>query len=264
MIEVNVLIVDDEPAARRRIRQLLHLHEGVRSVQEASTVREAAKAVALSTRDPIDLVLLDVMMPGGEGFAFFGSLPPEANPVVVFVTAHADHATRAFAVHATDYILKPVDEERFGRMMLHVREALARQREHRVVRRLERMLDIPGCNVRDPLAIRQKGRVALVPIEQIEWVDAARSRSRIRTAKETFVSRESISELELRLPPSEFVRIHRSTIVNLQSVSEVRLDPKGQYQAVLKSGQRLSVGRLYRRELRRRVGMEGVQASDVS
>jgi two-component system LytT family response regulator len=235
---LSAFIVDDEPSARDRLRDLLLRH---RDVEVAGESEDVPGALAAIRETPPDVVFLDVQMPGADGFQLIDAVGSRAMPAVVFVTAHEEHALRAFDVDAVDYLLKPFDEERFA-------AALSRVRDEIELRRLRR-----GEERRKPLdrlPLRSAGRVSFLRVDHVEWVDAAHNYVRIHDAGgHTHVVRGAISDLEARLDPARFARIHRSTIVNVDKIRELELTPHGNYVAILDGGQRLAVSRSFRDRL---------------
>ena len=235
---LRAYIVDDEPAARERLRDLLAPH---RDIELAGESEDVAGALPTIRREQPDVVFLDVEMPGVDGFQLIQEMGERTMPAVVFVTAHEQHALRAFDVDAVDYLLKPFDADRFA-------AALGRVREEVEARRLRR-----GNGSRKPLErlpLRAAGRVIFLRVDEIEWVDAAHNYVRIHTlGGDTHVARGSIGELEARLPAERFVRIHRSTIVNVDRIRELELTPHGGSVAIVQSGQRLAVSRSFRERL---------------
>jgi two-component system LytT family response regulator len=233
---LRALIVDDEPAGRERIRDLLLKHRDFKVAAEAEDVAQAL--VALRATAP-DVVFLDVQMPGSDGFQLIDEAGERSMPAVVFVTAYEEHALRAFEVDAVDYLLKPFDEDRFQVALSRVREDAALRSQRQMGER--RKLRLP---------VRTGGRVSFIKMDDIFWVDAAHNSVRIHTGDGTIhVVREAISELEGRLDAGRFLRIHRSTIVNADHVRELELSPYGNYIAILTSGQRLTVSRSFRDSL---------------
>jgi two-component system LytT family response regulator len=241
-MNLRSLIVDDEPAARQRLRDLLSRQPDTEVVAEASGVPEA---LALVRRDRPDVVFLDVEMPGADGFRLVEELSREERPAVVFVTAHEQHALRAFDVDAVDYLLKPFGADRLETALSRVRENVA-----------ARKMMTPDGEAAKPrplntrLPIRQNGRVSFLEIQEIDWIDAAHNQVRINAHGRSYLQRDAIGAIEQRLDPHRFVRIHRSTIVNIERVRELLVNAAGQYLLVLENGQRLSVSRSYRERLR--------------
>lgn len=249
----SILIVDDEPSARRRILQLLEAHGPLTLVREAESVDAARAALA---EQPFDLLFLDVRMPEREGFDLLPSTAGPLLPLVVFVTAHEEHALRAFEARAVDYLLKPIEQRRFDAAMGRVRETLELARDRGFERTLaELMARVGSREAKEPLLVREPGRVAFLDPSQVDWVDAAHSRAKVHAGPATYLVREGISSLESRLPADLFLRVHRSTIVNVARLRELLVNESGHYTLVLQNGQRLNVGRSYRSAVRQRFGL---------
>jgi two-component system LytT family response regulator len=232
---LRVIVVDDEPLARARLRRLLADAPEVEVVAECCDGEAARRAIA---DQPADLVLLDIEMPGSGGFGLLDAMGEEDMPAVVFVTAHAEHAVRAFDVRAVDYLLKPVRAERLA-------EALARVRSRRAV--------APAATER--LAVRDGSRVSFVAIDDLDVACAAGNYVELRAGSRTFLMRETLSSLEQRLD-ERFLRVHRRTIVRLDRV--VAIEPAGaggEYVLSLRSGARVSSGRSYRGRLLAALGL---------
>jgi two-component system LytT family response regulator len=258
---IRTLIVDDEPLARRGLEIRLAAHVDIEIVGQAGNGREAA--FALTALQP-DLMLLDVQMPEVDGFALLRSLPAEQLPITVFVTAYDQYALAAFGASATDYLLKPVEETRLAEALEKVRAQLA-AREAEVHR--DRLLHLlsqvsgrpelsllqaldgelsPNAAPTEKLAIKDGQRIVRVDQEAIGWIDAAGDYLCIHTPDETFVLRATLREMESRLDPRRFQRIHRSTIVNTARVRELRAHQNGEYFVVLEGGQTLKLSRSYK------------------
>jgi len=233
---LRVLIVDDEPLGRDRLHDMLVKHHDVEIVGECPDVPSALKALRETSPD---LVFLDVAMPDVDGFGLIEAVGARAMPPVVFVTAHDEHALRAFEVDAVDYLQKPFDEDRFLGTLGRARETVAdRARRGGDWRPAER------------LPLRTAGRVSFLKLADIEWVDASHNYVRIHTVDgKTHVAREAIGYLEARLDDARLVRIHRSTIINADRVDELELSARGNYVAIMKSGKRLSWSRSFRHRL---------------
>jgi two-component system LytT family response regulator len=237
---LRAFIVDDEPSARDRLRDLLEKQRDVEVAGESADVPGALEAIREAPGPP-DVVFLDVQMPGADGFQLIDAVGARAMPAVVFVTAHEEHALRAFDVDAVDYLLKPFDEERFGTALSPVREELELRQLRRGGERKKPL---------DRLPLRSAGRVSFLRVDHVEWVDAAHNYVRIHGIDgHTHLVRGAISDLETRLDPERFVRIHRSTIVNVDRVRELELTAHGSYVAILEGGQRLAVSRSFRDRL---------------
>jgi two-component system, LytTR family, response regulator len=271
---VRVVVVDDEKPARERLRRLLARDD---RVELAGCCSSGADALALmreaTARDePVHVLLLDVQMPVLDGFAVLAQLleePQVEMPAVVFVTAYDEFALRAFESHAVDYLLKPFSDERFQAALDHaVREvrtrgaaALLAQMQALIGRthdKPESRIDSVRTRPRQPLdkiVLKGAHRVRLLPVEQITWIEAEGMYAKIHTRDGgTHPHRGLIGSLEEALDPHQFVRIHRSAIVNIDLVSELRQDAHGDYIAVLRDGTEVRVGRRFRARLQARLG----------
>ena len=239
---LRVMIVDDEPLARQAIRLLLADDDEVVIVGESSGVDGAA----LVERTKPDLLFLDVQMPEVDGFDLLEQVGVDQAPVVVFVTAYSEHALRAFDVHAIDYLLKPITDERFAR-------ALARGKE---LARLRREKATPSANLgallreRSRLTrrilVRDRDRTRVVDVDTIDWIEAADYYALIHAGGESHLLRETMNELEQRLDPARFFRVHRSAIINLDRVREIHPLYRGDRELLLADGTRLRLSRTRR------------------
>jgi two-component system, LytTR family, response regulator len=251
---IRVLIVDDEALARRGIRARLAAAAGFEIAGEAATGREAVRAIA--ELDP-DLVFLDVQMPGLDGFGVVAAVGAERMPVTVFVTAHDQHALRAFEAHALDYLLKPLDDERFIRVLERARRRIEERRGSELGRKLAAVLaetGVAGSGATGgrPLGrflIKGGGRVQVLPVEEVDWIEAAGDYVRLHAGSRTHLLRDRISILAEQLDPALFVRIHRSTIVNMERIRELQPYGNGDYVVVLTDGTSLKLSRGYRDQL---------------
>jgi len=223
---VRTVIVDDEPLARRRLRAILTAEPDVEIVGEAGNGSAAVAAVA-ETRP--DLLLLDIQMPGKTGFDVLEALAGIHQPAVVFVTAHDEHAVRAFDVQALDYVLKPVVEDR---LRAAVRRAIARLRDQQ------------RDDTRIP--VKTDRGVVLVHAADVQWVEADGDLVILHTLRARHVLRTTMAEIVARLPESQFVRVHRSTVVNIDAIQTIQPLFKGDYAIVLKTGATVRSGRTYR------------------
>jgi two-component system LytT family response regulator len=249
----RVLIVDDEPLARERLRTLLADEAGIAVVGEASDGRAAVDAI--QTLSP-DLVFLDVQLPGSTGFDVIESVGAGRMPFVIFVTAYDRYALRAFDVHALDYLLKPFDRDRFRQSLARVRQQL----EHRTGGDLERRLialvqDLKPAHARvDRFVVKSGGRVFFVRNDEIDWIEAAGNYVKLHVGGDSHLFRETMNAVEARLDPDLFFRIHRSHIVNIERIRELQPWFNGEYVVFLKNGTRLTLSRGYREKLQDRVG----------
>lgn len=254
----RVLVVDDEPAGRDRLVDLCAEAADLEVLEPCASVEEARVVL---DRGDADILFLDVRMPGGDGFEALAGLSPERRPVVIFVTAHAGFALRAFEERAVDYLLKPVDRDRFHEAVRRAIDQAAAKRqadfaEHIVARLAAR--HVSGAAERPArFAVRSAGRVSFLKLDEVEWLDAAGNSVRVHAGDTVHRVRETMGAIQRQLDPGRFARIHRSTIVNLEKVSEVLVNTHGDYVVVTDRGQRLTVGRAYRdriQELLRRAG----------
>jgi two-component system, LytTR family, response regulator len=249
MRSLRALIVDDEPVARAHLRTLLSTDPDFEVVGECGNGRDAVAAVR--DRAP-DLVFLDIQMPELDGFAVVREVGVERMPMVVFVTAHDDYALDAFEVHAFDYLLKPLDRSRFQHTLQRVKTQLRRGPAADAGEQLRALLDYLGAQQRlDRLAIKENGRVLLLDVDDIDWIEAVDDYVRIHMAKHVHVVRDTLTRLETRLASAKFLRIHRSTIVNARRIKEIQPWFQGDYVVILTDGTRLTSGRSYRDRLQR-------------
>jgi two-component system LytT family response regulator len=256
---MRVVIVDDEELARRGIRTRIERSPEVDIVAECSNGREAIEAIC---RTSPDLVFLDVQMPGKTGFDVIEAIGCDTFPQVIFVTAHDRYAIRAFEVSALDYVLKPIDDERFDIALRRARESLARQHDSDVGRRLASVVgEMAAGGSRGPtttrsnrLVVRSGGRVLFVKASEVDWVEAAGDYVTLHAGKKSLLLRETIAEMERKLGLHGFARIHRSTIVNLEQIVEMRALDNGEYRVLLQDGTELKLSRNYRHALPRLIG----------
>lgn len=248
MAELRLLIVDDEPLVRDGIRMLLEREADVRILGEA---RNGEQAVGRIRELRPDLVLLDVQMPGMDGLAVVAALAPEERPAFVFVTAYGEYATRAFDVHAVDYLLKPFDADRFATAL---RRARARMTQGKVDRLEELLATLrPARAYSERLLLKQEGTVVVVPVHEIDWIEAADNYVHIHARTGRYMERESLKEIETKLDPARFARVHRSTIVNLSRVKSLNPLTAGEHIITLTTGTRLTLSRGYRDDFKARL-----------
>jgi two-component system LytT family response regulator len=252
-VSIRALIVDDEPLARQRLQALLQREPDIDLVGECDDGRQAVTAVR--ELGP-DLVFLDVQMPLLDGFGVLETLGPERLPVVIFVTAYDRYALRAFEVHALDYLLKPFDQERFHKALERAKAQVQRDKICEVDQRLVALLE-DVRNGRKPLErflIKSAGRVFFVRVEDVDWIEAAGNYARLHAGGETHLLRETMNGLEGRLDPHRFLRIHRSTIVNIERIREFQPWFHGDYQVLLRDGTQLTLSRSYRPKMQELFG----------
>jgi two-component system, LytTR family, response regulator len=250
---IRTLIADDEPLARERLRALLARHSDVELIGECTNGADAVEAIV--ARRP-DLVLLDVEMPKADGFAVLQALEPDTLPVVVFVSAHDEYAVRAFEAHALDYVLKPFDQARVDKALQRVRGQLAQAHVARPVdaRLLSFLDELHGRSRADRLVVKTGGRVLFLRTKDIDWVEASGNYVRLHVGSDTHLLRESMKNMEQRLEPGAFVRIHRSAIVNVDRIRELEPWFHGEYIVILRDGTRLTSSRLFSDRLNALIG----------
>jgi len=246
------LIVDDEPLARERIRALLAGDSEVEILGECASGEEAVRAIRAGRPD---LLFLDVQMPGMDGFetlAAAAAAEPGRVPAVVFVTAYDRHAVRAFEVHAQDYLLKPFDRARFTAALERAKAAIASAHGGGVTERLAELLDGRERARRTlrRLVIHSAGRILFLGVSEIDWIEAAGNYARIHAGAESHLYRETMRELESKLDGEEFLRIHRSTIVRVDRIRELRPWFHGAFVVVLRDGTELQSSRGFSGRLR--------------
>jgi two-component system, LytTR family, response regulator len=269
---IRAAIVDDEPLARRGIRARLERAGGYAIVAECASGREAIDAIREHSPS---VVFLDVQMPGIDGFGVIDAIGADRMPVVIFVTAFDQHALRAFEAHAFDYLLKPIDDDRFASTIDRARRRVTEHQESEVARRLAALMhDIRPSrdgfeqrNVRrtesaDPaapvvpnrLVVKDRDRVIFIDVGDIDWIGADGDYVRIHAVGKSHLVRDTMAAMEQRLDSGVFVRIHRSTIVNVSRIRELRPYSSREYAVILRDGTRLRLSRRFRDRLRTHFG----------
>jgi len=237
---VRVLIVDDVELARERVRLYLQGETDMQIVGEATNGVEAVRAIS---RLAPDLVLLDVQLPDFDGFEIVRRLPPEAHPVVIYISAHDEKAIEAFEVHALDYLLKPFGLERFQSALNRARRHLGKAAAPRLPGHLER------------LAIKERGRIEIVSVRDIDYVDVAGHYLCVHAGKSVHLLRGTLNELEPQLDPAQFARIHRSVLVRLERIKSLAARRNGDCDVLLSDGTKLLMSRTYLESVRVRLGL---------
>jgi two-component system, LytTR family, response regulator len=245
-MQITALIVDDEPLARRRIRRLLHAASDVTIVGEAGGGEEALRI--LDEQRP-QLMFLDVQMPRMDGFEMVRRIPEESRPLIVFVTAYQQYALEAFRAAAVQYLLKPVEREPLRLALTRVRELVAARSNPSLTAFLERVQQRTAFM--QHVAVKSRGRVRLVPVEQIDWFESSGNYVRLHVGGERFLLRQTMNGLEQKLDPTQFVRINRATIVNLLRIRDTRPASHGDHVVMLHDGTQLQLSRVYRERLDR-------------
>jgi two-component system LytT family response regulator len=256
---IRVLIVDDEPAARGAIRTLLADDPDVVVVAECADGHSALEAIRA---DAPDLVFLDIQMPGLDGFALLHQLDPAELPVIVFVTAYDRYALRAFEAHALDYLLKPFSNERFRETLARAKQQVRQGKLGALHQQLLNLLDTSGRTATATadggylkrLVVKSGSRVTILGVKDIDWIEADGDYVRIHCGRAWHVLRETMKRLESQVDPARFVRIHRSTIVNVERIKELQPYFHGEYVVVLHDGTHLKLSRGYKQHLETALG----------
>ena len=248
---IRTVIADDQPMARERLVSLLQEEPDVEVVASCASGKEAVHAIEAHRPD---LVFLDMQMPELDGFGVIDAVGPARMPSVVFVTAYDEFALRAFDVHALDYLLKPFGRQRFQKALERAREQISRERAGELANRLVALVEDvrPIRRAAERIVVRSGARVLFVEIHHIDWVEAEGNYVRLHVGDDSHLIRETMHKIEERLG-ERFARIHRSRIVNVARVNELRLVNNGEYEAVLRSGRALGVSRLYRDKIQERL-----------
>lgn len=254
-VRFRAVIVDDEPAARRGVRLMLERDAEIEIVGEAATGGEASE---LMMRAQPDVAFLDVQMPGGDGFEALARINPATAPAVVFVTAYDEHALRAFEVNAVDYLLKPYDDVRFGAALQRAKAAARRRRDESVTNRLSQLMNYlqndparvaasarAETNPNDRILVKSSGEIFFLKSDEIDWIEAEGDYMKFHVSGRAHLMRETMARLEARLDGKHFIRIHRSTIVNINRVRKLSPSFAGEYTVVLVDGTKLKLSRGY-------------------
>jgi two-component system LytT family response regulator len=248
-------IVADEPLAREELRLLLAEETGVEIVAECNDVLQTISAV--KTHKP-DLLLLDVEMQDSDGVQLLNCLSREDMPIVIFTSVHHHNAVRAFEAHAFDFLLKPFDQLRLHSAIERTRAELVKSHDHRLTNHILDLLAEASSGSRSDrrLVVKTAGRVVFVDIDEIDWVEAAGNYVELRTRDGRYLIREGIGRIAEKLDPNQFVRIHRSIIVNVRKIKELQPCNRGEYMVVLKDGKQLSCSRSFRARLQQLIAVQ--------
>lgn len=247
--KIRALIVDDEPLARERVKRFLRSESDIEVVGECADGPETIKAVGELKPD---LVFLDIEIPELNGFEVLEEISVKQQlPAIIFITAFDRYALQAFDVHAVDYLLKPYNRERFRKALERARAQLLNKEtaavDERILSLLEHLKTEPKCLER--LVIRSSGRVFFLRTNEIDWIEAEGNYLRLHVGKETHLIRETMSRLESKLDPDKFLRIHRSTLVNIERIKELHPLFSGDYTVILRDNTQLALSRTYHNRL---------------
>ena len=249
MEPLRTVIADDERPARRRLAELIEREPDLTVVAEA---RNGTEAIAAVEKHQPDLLFLDIQMPERDGFGVLRELGPERTPVTIFVTAYDHYAVRAFEARAFDYLLKPYSDERFESALAHARAYLTKSAKPEFQAKLSEMLGSSAPLER--IVLKSAGRVTFLEVGSIEWIEAAGVYVNLHADGKEHLYRSTIGQLQERLDPKRFVRIHRSASINTERIEKMRPLGHGEYAVIMQSGKELKLSRNYRRELEEWLG----------
>ena len=244
--ELRAVIVEDEPLAMKKLKKLLESEHGVRVLAEAADMETAVSQIR---RVQPNLIFLDIQLPGGSGFEVLEQISDLCNPYIIFTTAYDQYAIKAFDLHAVDYLLKPFDQERLHRAVGKVQTYLASPIHKHWTELFARFLQgLPKTNPtsEEKLVFKTGGRVLFLDQDEIEWIEAASNYVQIHCGTATHSARNTIREVEAKLNPLKFLRVHRSIIVNVDRIKELEPCNSGEHVVLMKSGKELSCSRSYR------------------
>jgi two-component system LytT family response regulator len=252
-MDIRTLVVDDEPIARSKLLALLKQEPDLSVVAECSN---GAAAVAAIEQTAPDLVFLDIQMPEMNGFQVVRTVGVDRMPVVVFVTAYDEYALDAFEVHAVDYLLKPFSADRLKVAVTHARGLVEQRRASTLNDQLLAILPegLRPSGRRDRIVVKSNGRIYFVRTSDVDWCEAAGNYVRLHVGEAEHLVRETMTRFQACLDPRQFVRIHRSAIVNVDRIQELRPSSNGEYVVIMRSGRRLTLSRGHREALRARLG----------
>jgi two-component system LytT family response regulator len=251
---IHVLVADDELPARQRLVDLLRRDEQVASVSEAA---DGETAVEMIQREKPDLLFLDVQMPELDGLGVIDAIGAAEMPLTVFVTAYDQHAIRAFEANALDYLLKPFSDERFEAAMARVKARLDERSMREFGQRVMKMVSaVPSTPEKrlDRLVVKAGGTTRFIRVIDIDWIEAAGVYVTLHVGGKELLYRAALNDLAEKLDPRRFVRVHRSALINIESVVQLEPISHGEFEAVLKNGSRTRVSRTYRGQLEKRLG----------
>jgi two-component system LytT family response regulator len=252
-MKIRALIVDDEPLGRRGVLRFLRSDPEIEVVAQCSDGQAAVDAIL--ARNP-DLVFLDIQMPEMDGFEVVRRVGPQNMPVTIFVTAYDRYAVRAFDANAIDYLLKPVGQARFERALARAKERIAESSNEDVAARIVATLKQIKRQDKylDRLPVSENGRILFVKTKEIDWIEANGNYARLHVGARTHEIRETLNSLERKLDPRDFLRIHRSTVVNVHLIKEIQPWFHGYHLVLLQNGQELRMSR-YQNDIAKRLGL---------
>lgn len=252
---IRVCIIDDEPIACRKIQRLLKEDPEIELLRVCTNGEDARQSI--QNLSP-DLIFLDIQMPEMDGFEMLNSLQTEKLPYVIFVTAYDSYAIQAFRVHALDYLLKPFDKKQFHQALDHAKMQVWQDRERRTHRDFTAILKEIGTRTPylERLVIKSDGKIFFLKVDDIDWIEAQGKYEMIHAGKQSHLIREGMSKLESELDPKKFVRIHKSTIVNVDRIDHLQPLFHSDFRVTLRNGTALTISRRYRDKLEAALGRE--------
>jgi two-component system LytT family response regulator len=247
-MKIKTLIVEDDPLARKRIETLLQKDP---AIEIAGRCKDGEEAVAAITRQKPDLVFLDIQLPKMDGFEVLKLIDQTPFPQIIFATAFDQYALKAFDYHAIDYMLKPFDDQRFYKAVSAAKERILRNDTENISDRVQALLNYVK---RDEvflkrILIKADNRIHIIPVEDIQWFEADGYNIKIFGQTESFKLRNTMKEMEEKLDPEIFLRIHRSYIINMDYIKEIQEWFRGDYLVILKSGKKLTISKSYYRKV---------------
>lgn len=251
---IRVLVADDELPARQRLVDLLRRDEQIASVSEAADGQTTVEKIQ---QDDPDLLFLDVQMPELDGLGVIDAIGAAQMPLTVFVTAYDQHAIRAFEANALDYLLKPFSDERFESTMTRAKARLDERSMKEFGQRVVKMVNAaPQSPERrlDRLVVKAGGTTRFIRVIDIDWIEAAGVYVTLHVGGKELLYRAALNDLAEKLDPRRFVRVHRSALINIESIVQLEPISHGEFEAVLKNGSRTRVSRTYRAQLEKRLG----------
>ncbi len=265
MNKISILIIDDEALARKRIRRLIESEDDISIIGECFSGSDAVECI--QEKSP-DLIFLDVQMPELNGFEVLEKLNPDSLPIIIFVTAYDNYALKAFDVHAIDYLLKPFDDERFYLALQRARDQITSTKNDTIKQKLLNLLgDLKGSLTQsgnsdvttlnqnhaylDRICVKSAGSIYFVKTDEIERIKAAGKYLELKVKNQEHLIRQTMNQVESKLDPNQFLRIHRSTIINIDHIKKLQHWHKAQYAVILRNGEQLISSNSYRKNLER-------------
>jgi len=247
---IRAILADDELSAREKLRRLLTQEAGVHIVADC---RNGGQTIAAVQAYKPDLLFLGTQLPDADGFQVLNRVPPEDMPIVILTSTHEQHALRAFEARALDYLLKPFDQLRLHMAIERVRAELIKTQQRHLTNRILNLLTEarPTSHADRRLVVKAGSRMLFLDMDEIDWIEAAGNYVDLKAGAVSYRMREGIGRILERLDPAQFVRIHRSLIVNIRRIKELQPCNSGEYMVILKDGKELSCSRTYRANLQR-------------